>query len=112
MSISSGIPGSSEETVANLRNLSGPGLLLHAGRFQLGELKPGQEQLVEYRFNTGAARHFFCGTCGIKSFYVPRSHPDGISVNARCLDPGQVRSLTIRPFDGQNWETARKTLED
>ena len=76
------------------------------------ELASGQEQLVEYRFNTGAARHFFCGTCGIKSFYVPRSHPDGIGVNARCLDPGQVRSLTIRPFDGQNWETARKTLED
>lgn len=42
--------GSSEETVANLRNLSGPGLLLHAGRFQLGELKPGAEQVVAFTF--------------------------------------------------------------
>jgi hypothetical protein len=29
--------------------------------------------------------------CGVKSFYVPRSHPDGFSVNARCLDPRQCR---------------------
>ena len=76
------------------------------------ELVSGKERLVEYRFNTGAARHLFCGTCGIKSFYVPRSHPDGISVNARCLDAGQVRRLTVRPFDGRNWETARATLDD
>jgi carboxyl-terminal processing protease len=42
--------GSSEETVANLRNLSGPGVLLHAGRFPLGELKPGAEQVVAFTF--------------------------------------------------------------
>jgi carboxyl-terminal processing protease len=42
--------GTSEETVANLRNLSGPGLLLHAGRFQLGELKAGAEQTVAFTF--------------------------------------------------------------
>lgn len=42
--------GTSEETVANLRNLSGPGVLLHAGRFQLGELKAGAEQTVAFTF--------------------------------------------------------------
>ncbi|MET0386250.1 MAG: MXAN_5808 family serine peptidase [Polyangiales bacterium] len=42
--------GISEETVANLRNLSGPGLLLHAGRFQIGELKPGAEHVVAFTF--------------------------------------------------------------
>ncbi len=47
----------------------------------------GEDQLITYEFNTGIARHYFCRHCGVKSFYVPRSHPQGISVNARCLDP-------------------------
>ena len=75
------------------------------------ELLSGEEVLEEYRFNTGTARHLFCRRCGIKSFYVPRSHPHGISVNARCLDPGEVRSMTVTAFDGRNWEAARPTLD-
>ena len=74
------------------------------------ELLCGEGFLTEYRFNTGTARHLFCRVCGIKSFYVPRSHPDGVSVNARCLDPGQLCSMTVRPFDGRHWEEARRTL--
>jgi hypothetical protein len=35
---------------------------------------------------------------------VPRSHPDGFSVNVRCLDPGTVASVTIIEVDGRNWE--------
>ncbi|MBX3703011.1 MAG: GFA family protein [Steroidobacteraceae bacterium] len=73
-------------------------------------LLSGEADLADYRFGTGAARHLFCRHCGVKSFYVPRSHPDGYSVNARCLDPGTVRSMTIRPFDGRDWERARKNL--
>jgi len=42
--------------------------------------------------------------CGIKAFYVPRSHPDGYSVNARCLDEGTVEEMRIAPLDGRNWE--------
>ena len=49
--------------------------------------------------NTGTAEHLFCATCGIKSFYLPRSHPDGISVNAHCLEPGTVASRRVSPFD-------------
>ena len=64
----------------------------------------GSEFLTSYQFNTGTARHLFCSVCGVKSFYVPRSHPDGYSVNARCLDGGTVKSMTVRPFDGRNWE--------
>ena len=67
-------------------------------------LLTGADALETYTFNTGVARHHFCRTCGIKSFYVPRSHPDGISVNARCLDPGSVASQEISDFDGANWE--------
>src|SRR5580765_2225966 len=60
--------------------------------------------LTSYQFNTGTARHLFCSVCGIKSFYVPRSHPDGYSVNARCLDPGTLEDMTIVRKDGKNWE--------
>lgn len=67
-------------------------------------LLKGREQLTEYSFNTRTAKHLFCKICGIKSFYVPRSNPDGFSVNVRCLDPGTLGPVTIEDFDGQNWE--------
>jgi hypothetical protein len=68
------------------------------------ELERGEDVLVEYRFHTGTARHLFCATCGVKSFYVPRSHPNGYSVNARCLDEATVTGIRVRAFDGKNWE--------
>ncbi len=77
------------------------GLIVRQSDF---ELIRGEEWLSTYTFNTGVAKHLFCSHCGIKSFYVPRSHPDGYNVNARCLDPGTVRNMTINPVDGQNWE--------
>nr|CAP47607.1 putative integron gene cassette protein [uncultured bacterium] len=67
-------------------------------------LKSGKENLAEYTFNTGTAKHLFCKFCGIKSFYIPRSHPDGVSINARCLDAETVEDINIKQFDGQNWE--------
>ena len=67
-------------------------------------LLQGEDGLSEYQFNSGTAQHFFCKTCGVKSFYVPRSHPEGISVNARCLDAGTFEVASLTPFDGQNWE--------
>jgi hypothetical protein len=76
-------------------------LVVPADRFKL---LSGSEALTTYTFNTGTAKHLFCSVCGIKSFYVPRSHPDGFSVNLRCLDPGTIEEATIRKFDGQNWE--------
>ncbi len=82
-------------------------LIVPAERFQLIQ---GQSSLTEYRFNTGVAKHLFCSVCGVKSFYVPRSNPDGFSVNFRCLDPGTVRQYAIVPFDGQHWEQAAREL--
>jgi len=70
----------------------------------LFRLRSGAEHLTTYTFNTGVARHLFCSVCGIKSFYVPRSHPNGYSVSARALDPGTVKRCTVLPFDGANWE--------
>jgi hypothetical protein len=71
-------------------------LIVPAQRFRL---LSGGDALTEYTFNTGAAKHRFCRHCGVKSFYVPRSHPDGVDVNARCLDAGSVQSLHVTPFD-------------
>jgi hypothetical protein len=71
-------------------------LIVPASRFRL---LAGEDALLDYRFNTGTARHRFCRHCGIKSFYVPRSHPDGIDVNVRCLDAGTIAALTVTPFD-------------
>jgi len=76
-------------------------LIVPANQFRL---LSGDDSLTSYRFNTGVANHLFCRTCGVKAFYVPRSHPDGYSVNARCLDREMVRSMKVVPFDGANWE--------
>lgn len=67
-------------------------------------LTSGHEFLTEYTFNTGIAKHIFCKICGIKSFYIPRSNPNGVDVNVRCLDAGTVKNMTIEAFDGRNWE--------
>jgi len=77
------------------------GLPVARSRFKLLQ---GEDCLSTYTFNTGVAKHLFCRYCGIKSFYVPRSHPDGYNVNARCLDPGTVEEMTVRPFNGREWE--------
>ena len=74
-------------------------LIVPEADFRLTE---GKRDTVTYRFGTGAARHIFCGQCGIKSFYRPRSHPDGVSINLRCLDEGHGLDPTIVKFDGRN----------
>lgn len=64
----------------------------------------GMDRLTTYTFNTGVAQHTFCNTCGVKSFYVPRSDPECWSVNVRCLDAGELGEYELVPFDGRNWE--------
>lgn len=64
----------------------------------------GADRLTTYTFNTGVAKHTFCGTCGVKAFYVPRSNPDGWSVNVRCIDPGTLEHVEVEDFDGRDWE--------
>jgi hypothetical protein len=72
-------------------------------------LLQGEESLSQYTFNTGVAKHYFCSTCGIKSFYIPRSNPDGVDVNVRCLDV-PPKTMRIASFDGNNWEVHAHTL--
>src|SRR5437763_1773240 len=72
-------------------------------------LHSAADTLTIYRFGTGAAQHLFCRTCGVKSFYQPRSHPEAWSVNANCLD--QLVELAVEQFDGANWEQAKANLD-
>ncbi len=52
----------------------------------------GADKLVQYRFNTREARHYFCGVCGIYTHHQRRSNPNQYSVNVACLEG-------VSPFD-------------
>lgn len=82
-------------------------LIVPRSRFKLIK---GKTRLTTYTFNTGTAKHLFCSICGIKSFYIPRSHPDGYSVNFRCLDKSDFHSIITTEFDGRQWEDNAGTL--
>lgn len=84
-------------------------LIVPHGDFRLLEAR---DTLSSYRFGTGAAEHLFCRTCGIRSFYQPRSHPKSWSIDFRCLDDSHGLTAEIEPFDGRNWESARASLTD
>ena len=76
-------------------------IIVPESRFRLIQ---GADRLTAYTFNTHTARHLFCQVCGVKSFYRPRSNPDGWSVNAHCLDDLSALNLTVTAFDGREWE--------
>lgn len=82
-------------------------LIVPRSRFRLLQ---GAEQLSEYKFNTGTARHLFCSRCGVKSFYVPRSNPDGYSVNARCLNPSTIEQVEVQLFDDNERESSEAKI--
>ena len=68
------------------------------------ELSSGAELLSSYEFNTKTAKHRFCSICGAHAFYTPRSHPDRVDVNVRCLDGELAGRFVVQAFDGENWE--------
>ena len=84
-------------------------IIVPESRFRLNQ---GGDRLTTYMFNSGVARHLFCSTCGVKSFYRPRSNPDGWSINAHCLDGTDGLDIEIEAFDGQNWEASAPALAD
>ncbi|KAL9272980.1 Centromere protein V-like protein [Drosera capensis] len=73
-------------------------------KFEL--LGNSKEFLTTYTFGTHTAKHTFCKVCGITSFYMPKSNPDGIPVTYKCVDPGTLSHVEVRKFDGRNWDTA------
>jgi hypothetical protein len=83
-------------------------LIVPKERFRL---QSGSDALTAYEFNTRTAKHLFCSVCGVKSFYVPRSHPGGYSVNARCLDEGTVEEMSIIRSDGRDWDKTYASIQ-
>jgi hypothetical protein len=83
-------------------------LIVPARNFRL---LSGSDALAEYTFGTGIAKHRFCRRCGIKSFYIPRSNPDGVDVNVRCLDAGSIEGMKVESFDGRHWEQNAADLQ-
>lgn len=79
--------------------------IVPSSRFKL--LK-GHDSLTTYTFNTHAAKHIFCKICGVQSFYIPRSNPDGVAVMPHCLNEGTVQKVIVEQFDGKNWEVTMK----
>lgn len=84
-------------------------LIVPQARFRLLR---GADALTEYRFNTGTARHLFCRRCGVKSFYVPRSNPDGYSINVRCLDQTTLEHLEIERFADDDREASEARIRE
>jgi hypothetical protein len=84
-------------------------LIVPRTRFRLVR---GADALSDYRFNTGTAQHLFCRRCGVKSFYVPRSNPDGYSVNLRCLDRSTITEVLIEPFDDDDRAVSEAKIRD
>jgi hypothetical protein len=82
-------------------------LIVPAARFRL---LAGASELTEYTFNTGAAKHRFCRHCGVKGFYIPRSNPDGVDVNVRCLDAATIERVEVTLFDDRTRETSEAAL--
>lgn len=98
-----------QECNCSICNMSGYlHLIVPGSRFRL---LSGEEHLTRYTFNTGTAKHLFCKVCGIKAFYVPRSNPDGYSINLRCIDKSMLKEIRIEKFDGKNWEQSGHRLK-
>jgi hypothetical protein len=74
-------------------------------------LLAGAAELETYTFNTGTARHLFCRRCGVKSFYVPRSNPDGYSVNVRCLSAETIAGMNVSPFDDNDRAASEAAIQ-
>ncbi len=69
--------------------------IVERGAFRL--LTPS-DNIAAYTFNTKVAKHLFCPNCGVASFYIPRSDPDRIDVNVRCLEGVNTSKLEAGPF--------------
>lgn len=67
------------------------------------KITKGAENLTLYTWGTGAAKHYFCKTCGIYTHHQRRSNPNEYGVNVACLYGVNPRDLGDVPWvDGVN----------
>jgi hypothetical protein len=71
---------------------------VHESAFRLLQ---GEADLIEYRFHTGVARHFFCSTCGIYPFHRKRVTPDYLGINVFCLEDFDPTGIPVRDTVGK-----------
>ncbi len=67
------------------------------------EVVKGADSLTLYTWGTGAAKHYFCATCGIYTHHRRRSNPNEYSINVAALegvDPAELGP--IKWSDGVN----------
>eukprot|EP00475_Leptophrys_vorax_P000538 TRINITY_DN1029_c0_g1_i1.p2 TRINITY_DN1029_c0_g1~~TRINITY_DN1029_c0_g1_i1.p2 ORF type:complete len:150 (+),score=49.32 TRINITY_DN1029_c0_g1_i1:1354-1803(+) len=77
------------------------------------QLLSGEDSLTTYQFGTKVAKHFFCQSCGIHPFYIPRSHPNDIDLNVRSLDIANLKIFQeIAAFNGREWENNVHTIQN
>jgi hypothetical protein len=56
------------------------------------EFVQGEDNLTLYQFHTGAAKHYFCKTCGIYTHHQRRSNTAQFGINVACIEG-------VSPFD-------------
>lgn len=73
-------------------------------------LLAGEDQLVDYQFNTKSGHALFCKTCGVRSFHrghVKEIGGDYVSINVRCLEDADVdladAPVTLRDGKQNTW---------
>lgn len=64
------------------------------------EVLEGADALTLYRFNTRAAKHYFCKHCGIYPFHQTRKDPGLWRVNLGCLEGVDSFALDAALSDG------------
>ncbi|KAG7156999.1 Centromere protein V-like 2 [Homarus americanus] len=54
--------------------------------FSQFKLLKGHDSLTTYSFNTHAAKHNFCSTCGVQPFFIPSTDQSGYG-KSRVMTP-------------------------
>ena len=64
-------------------------------------LLSGEDAVRDYQFNKQNIHHYFCTTCGIRSFSRGKkpSGEDMIAINLRCLTDFDATKLPVQEFD-------------
>ena len=65
------------------------------------KLLKGESSLTLYKFNTNAAKHYFCKICGIYTHHNRRSDPNGMGINLGCIEELESSNYEVIQFDGK-----------